>query len=109
MELDRCSMREKSKKRPECNPGGRLYLSHSAELVTVIINTTPPQSIMNSVVVIYSISHVRLICDPVDCSPPDSFVHGILQEEYWSGLPCPSPGDLPDPGIEPTSLTSLHW
>ena len=23
------------------------------------------------------------------------------REEYWSGLPCPSPGDLPDPGIEP--------
>ena len=26
--------------------------------------------------------------------------------EYWSGLPCPSPGALPDPGIEPTSLMS---
>ena len=29
----------------------------------------------------------------------------ILQE-YWGGLPCPPPGDLPDPGIEPTSLIS---
>ena len=28
------------------------------------------------------------------------------RHEYWSGLPCPSPGDLPDPGIEPTSLMS---
>ena len=27
-------------------------------------------------------------------------------QEYWSGLPCPPPGDLPDPGIEPISLTS---
>jgi len=27
----------------------------------------------------------------------------ILQKEYWSGLPCPSPGDLPDPRIEPTA------
>ena len=26
--------------------------------------------------------------------------------EYWSGLPCPLPGDLPDPGIEPASLMS---
>ena len=26
------------------------------------------------------------------------------RQEYWSGLPCPSPGDLPDPGIEPKSL-----
>ena len=29
--------------------------------------------------------------------------------EYWSGLPFPSPGDLPKPGIEPVSLTSLAW
>ena len=31
---------------------------------------------------------------------------GFSRQEYWSGLPCPPPGDLPDPGIEPTSLTS---
>ena len=42
----------------------------------------------------------------MDCSLPGSSVHGILQEEYWSGLPCPFPGDLPDPGIEPMSLMS---
>ena len=29
------------------------------------------------------------------------------RQEYWSGLPCPPPGDLPDPGIEPTFLTSF--
>ena len=46
------------------------------------------------------------LCDPMDCSPPDSSVHGILRQEYWSGLPCPPPGDLPNPEIEPTSLTS---
>ena len=31
---------------------------------------------------------------------------GILQASYWSGLPCPPPGDLPDPGTEPVSLMS---
>ena len=31
---------------------------------------------------------------------------GFSRQEYWSGLPCPHPGDLPDPGIEPVSLTS---
>ena len=31
---------------------------------------------------------------------------GILQARYWSGLPYPTPGDLPDPGVEPTSLVS---
>ena len=30
---------------------------------------------------------------------------GVLRQEYWSGLPFPSPGNLPDPGIEPKSLT----
>jgi len=32
----------------------------------------------------------------MDCSPPCSSVHGISQQEYWSGLPFPSPGDLPN-------------
>ena len=31
---------------------------------------------------------------------------GFSRQEYWSGLPCPRPGDLPDPGIKPMSLTS---
>ena len=37
------------------------------------------------------------------CSLPGSSVHGISQQEYWSGLPLPSPGDLSDPGIKPVS------
>ena len=41
------------------------------------------------------------LCNPIDYSPPSSSVSVILQEEYWSGLPFPSPGDLPNPGIEP--------
>ena len=31
---------------------------------------------------------------------------GFLRQEYWSGLPCPHPGDLPDPGIQPASPAS---
>ena len=31
------------------------------------------------------------------------------RQGYWSRLPLPTPGDLPDPGIEPTSLCLLHW
>ena len=46
------------------------------------------------------------LCDPMDCSPPGSSVDGIFQEKYWNGLPFPPPGDLPDPGIEPTSPMS---
>ena len=38
------------------------------------------------------------LCDPVDYQAPPSM--GFSRQEYWSGLPFPSPGDLPDPGIE---------
>jgi len=37
----------------------------------------------------------------MDCSLSGSSVYGNLQEEYWSGLPCPLSADLPDPGVEP--------
>ena len=43
------------------------------------------------------------LCDPMDCSLPGFSVHGIFQARVWSGLPFPSPGDLPDPGIKPRS------
>ena len=39
-------------------------------------------------------------------SPPGSALHGISQARIQSGLPFPSPGDLPDPGTEPMSLVS---
>ena len=46
------------------------------------------------------------LCDPMDGRPPGSSVHGLLQAKYWSGLPCRSPGDLPNPGIKPASFMS---
>ena len=52
-----------------------------------------------------SLQSCSTLCDPVDCSPWGSSVNGE-SPEYWSGLPCPSPGTLPDPGIESVSLTS---
>ena len=50
------------------------------------------------------VASVMCDCNPVDCSPPGSGVHGILQQGHWSGLLFPPPGDLPDPGIAPASL-----
>ena len=41
------------------------------------------------------------LCDPMDCSPPGFSVHEIFQARILEGLPFPSPGDLPNPGIEP--------
>ena len=52
-----------------------------------------------------SLSRVRLFVTPwtVAYQAPPSM--GSSRQEYWSGLPFPSPGDLPDPGIEPRSPT----
>ena len=54
-----------------------------------------------------SVSHsvVSNSCDPMDYSPPGSSVHGILQARTLSGLPCLSPGESSQPGIEPGSPT----
>ena len=43
------------------------------------------------------------LCNPMDCSPPAPLSMEFPRQEYWSRLPCPSPGDLPDPGIKPRS------
>ena len=43
----------------------------------------------------------------VACQAPLSM--GFSRQEYWSGLPCISPGDLPNPETEPISLYLLHW
>ena len=50
-----------------------------------------------------SLSCVRLFATPwtVAYQAPPSM--GFSRQEYWSGLPIPSPGDLPDPGIKPES------
>ena len=50
-------------------------------------------------------SRVRL-CDPMDCSLPGSSSMGFFRQEYWSGLLCPPPGYLPNPGIKPVSYVS---
>ena len=59
------------------------------------------------------------LCDPMDVACQAPLLMGFSRKEYWSGLPCPSPGDLPDPGTEPVSpvapalqadsLLLSHW
>ena len=48
-------------------------------------------------------SHVQLFATPWTVAYQASPSMGFSRQEYWSGLPFPSPGDLPDPGIEPGS------
>ena len=53
---------------------------------------------------VFVFSHVQFFATPwtVACQAPLSM--GFSRQEYWSGLPFPPPGDVPDPGIEPVSL-----
>ena len=63
-----------------------------------------------------SLSHVQL-CDHMDCTHQAPLSMGIFRQEYWSGLPCPPLGDLPDPEIKLTFhaltggffITSATW
>ena len=61
-----------------------------------------------SIYEIYVCMHAQLLscstlCNSKDCSPPGSSIHGILQARILECMPCPSPGDLSDPGIESVS------
>ena len=47
------------------------------------------------------------LCYPMDCSPPGTSARGFSRQEYWSGISCPPPGDLPNPEIKPR-FPALH-
>ena len=49
------------------------------------------------------LSHVQLFATPWTVAYQVPLSMGFSRQEYWSGLPCPPPGDLSNPGIEPTS------
>ena len=56
-----------------------------------------------------SLSHVQLFVTPWTVAHQAPLSMGLSRQEYWSGLPFPPPGNLPDPGIKPLSLTLLDW
>ena len=65
----------------------------------------PPFPLLLMISKVKSLSRAQLLATPwtVAYQVPPSM--GFSRQEYWSGLPFPSPGDLPDPGIEPRSPT----
>ena len=56
----------------------------------------------------FSCSVMSYSCDPMDCGLPGFSVPGLSQARILEWLPFPSPGDLPDPGMEPTDLLLLR-
>ena len=91
-----------------------LHLVSSGFMATVnhltIYRTGPWPSTMNYLVQNASrdmlekfmklLSHVWLFVTPWTVARQAPLTMGFIRQEYWSGLPCPSPGDLPDPGNE---------
>ena len=65
----------------------------------------PAASFLSRKMAIDSLTMGPTLCDPMDFSLPNFFVRGISRQEYWHGLPFPPPGDLPNPGMQPVSLT----
>ena len=55
---------------------------------------------------VYVLSRVQLFATPWTVAHQAPLSMEFFKQEYWSGLPFPSPGDLPDPGIKPTFLVS---
>ena len=54
-----------------------------------------------------SVASVVSLCNPMDCSRHGPLSVGFLRQEYWSELPFPPPGDLPNPGITIASPVAL--
>ena len=67
-----------------------------------MIHAYLPQSfyLIFSKVKVKSLSHVRLFATPWNVTYQAPLSMGFSRQEYWSGLPFPSPGDLPNPGIK---------
>ena len=57
-------------------------------------------------VCVQSLSHVRFFATLWTVAHQAPLFMGFSRQDYWCGVPFPSPGDLPDPGIKPESLRS---
>ena len=61
--------------------------------------------VISAVSVVISLLYIMLVAQSCPTLRPHGLSMEFSRQEYWSGLPFPSPGDLPDPGIEPGSPT----
>ena len=93
-----------------------MTLSNSFELLALYTvqsnraHSFPAQASVKVCVCVYALSHVWLFVMPWTLwRPARCRSTQFFRQEYWNGLPFPTPGDLPNSGLEPTSLGSLHW
>ena len=83
-----------------------VYLNLSGNIHTWWRTSSRKYVINAECVCAKSLQLCPILCDPMDyiaCQAPLS--KAFSRQEYWIGLPCPPPGDLPDPGIKPIFLS----
>ena len=96
-----------------------LSWSSCLKLQPTLSSPTPPVVLLTPFILHYciyqciilcmpakSLQSCLTLCNPMNCSPPGSSVHGDSPSKNTGWIAVPSPGDLPHPGIEPTSLIS---
>ena len=86
----------------------------SINITWQLVRNTNPQASHHTCAVLRLVTQsCPNLCDPVGCSPPGSSCPwGFSRQEYWSGLPGPPQGDLPNSWIEPRSSKLqeiLYW
>ena len=81
-----------------------------------MLESSFPRTLPDCVCTLSHLSPVGLFANPWAVARQAPLSMGFSKQEYWSGLPCPPPGDLPDPGIKPRTqgsnpglLCLLHW
>ena len=79
--------------------GNEILFSLKKKILTYATWMNPEDIISSEIVLL--LSHVWLFATPWTVAYQDPPSMGFSRQEYWSGLPFPSPGDPPDPGIEP--------
>ena len=78
-----------------------IFFSDFFSLLYKILNIAPCVCVHAK-----SLQSCPTLFNPMDCSPPGPLSMGFSRQEHGSGLPLPSPGGLPSPGVESASLVS---
>ena len=91
------------------DPGTELGLLHCRQMLYPLSHQGSPWKLLRGTIEIVHVCVQSCLTffDSMDCSLLGFSVLGIFQQEYWSGSPFLSPGDLSNPGVEPVSF--LLW
>ena len=74
--------------------------------IEILASSTSCLGVVSGSMCVCMVSHNQLFVTPWTVAHQAPLSMGFSRQEYWTGLPFPPPGNLPDPGIEPTALVS---